>query len=80
MPAKIPFFQPSDSLKQKWLEATNPTRISAQLYVFSLLIAIGLLRHYLSPRLPKLLPSQTTHLVRQSHQPNPEQKTNLWER
>ncbi|CCF54092.1 hypothetical protein NDA11_006486 [Ustilago hordei] len=49
MPAKIPFFQPSDPLKQKWLEATNPTRISAQLYVFALLIAIGLLRHYLSP-------------------------------
>lgn len=53
MPAKIPFFPPSESLQQKHLESCSPQRITAQLYVFALLIAIGLLRHYLFPSLKR---------------------------
>ncbi|SJX60402.1 uncharacterized protein SRS1_11716 [Sporisorium reilianum f. sp. reilianum] len=49
MPAKIPFFDPSESLQQRWREATSSPRITAQIYVFVLIIAIGLLRQYLLP-------------------------------
>ncbi|KIS71935.1 uncharacterized protein UMAG_00362 [Mycosarcoma maydis] len=49
MPAKLPFLDASESLQQRWREATSPTRISAQIYVFLLLITIGLLRQYLFP-------------------------------
>ncbi|SPO20943.1 uncharacterized protein UTRI_00420 [Ustilago trichophora] len=49
MPAKIPFFDSSASLQQKWRESASSGRLTAQLYVFILLIAVGLLRHYLFP-------------------------------
>lgn len=50
MPAKIPFFEASESLQQRWRESTASPRVTAQVYVFALLIAIGLFRHYLAPR------------------------------
>ena len=49
MPVKLPFFEPSESLQARWHEATSPNRITAQLYVFVLLITIGVLRQYLYP-------------------------------
>lgn len=50
MPARIPFFEASESLQQRWRESTASPRVTAQIYVFALLIAIGLFRRYLSPR------------------------------
>ncbi|CDW99805.1 hypothetical protein [Sporisorium scitamineum] len=49
MPAKVPFFDPSESLQQRWREAASSNRITAQIYVFVLLITIGILRQYLHP-------------------------------
>ncbi len=49
MPAKIPFLDPSESLQQRWRESTSSSRVSAQIYVFFLLVSIGLLRKYVFP-------------------------------
>ncbi|KAN0063119.1 hypothetical protein ACQY0O_004283 [Thecaphora frezii] len=49
MPAKLPFFSASDSLQQKWAEALSSNRLTAQLYVFILILSVGLIRHYLYP-------------------------------
>ncbi|PWZ02657.1 hypothetical protein BCV70DRAFT_234468 [Testicularia cyperi] len=46
MPAKIPFLPPSETLQQRWKEASSSPRVSAQIYVFALLITVGLLHHY----------------------------------
>lgn len=46
MPAKVPFLSASESLRQRWEEAATSQRVSAQVYVFSLLIAVGFLHHY----------------------------------
>ncbi|SNX81678.1 uncharacterized protein MEPE_00383 [Melanopsichium pennsylvanicum] len=55
MPAKIPFLNASASLQDKWRDSTSPHRVNAQIYVFVLLITIGLLRHFLFPpnKIPK---------------------------
>ncbi|EST09978.1 MOSC, N-terminal beta barrel [Kalmanozyma brasiliensis GHG001] len=49
MPAKIPFLSASESLQQQMAESKSYTRISAQIYVFLLIITIGLLRKYIFP-------------------------------
>ena len=41
MPAKIPFFDASESLQQRWREASSSPRVTAQIYVFILLLTIG---------------------------------------
>lgn len=46
MPAKVPFLSASESLRQRWQEAATSQRVSAQVYVFSVLIAVGFLHHY----------------------------------
>lgn len=53
---KIPFLDASESLQQRWAESGSSKRISAQIYVFLLLIAVGLLRHYLLASAPKRAP------------------------
>lgn len=74
MPAKIPFLEASDSLQQRWREATSPGRINAQIYVFTLLIAIGLLRRYFFPSF-KSSADRTYGLHSATHEPGAKDET-----
>lgn len=75
MPAKIPFFDPSESLQQRWREATSSSRITAQLYVFVLIITIGVLRRFLYPTSSSPKPSGTFGAVSPPSEPGAEDET-----